>query len=249
LLYTEFVILCNRFTHHAIGPTIACALTSRTPTRCRPEGCTGGLRVKRGVMPILARIAHQARFVMGDVLMANADEVDPQRTAIGRDLRGSRGSCAILHHRDGVMGSLLRPLFMGREAQASLSRRELLRQTTEQAAMLVRVLPFATARCNAQPKKVYNSAFLNALFDPEQPVQDAVKLRYRCQVTDNQCVTPEMWKIIFMYRFLSRDATAKKYELQSNLYSWRFIYPHPSRRASNGEVKYLRNNAGESRLF
>ncbi len=58
-----------------------------------------------------------------------------------------------------------------------------------------------------------------------------------------------MWKIIFMFHFLHAPANPTTYELQSNLYTWRFIYPHLSKRKVSGEVQGLRTNAGESSLF
>jgi len=99
------------------------------------------------------------------------------------------------------------------------------------------------------PKKVFGTAFLDSFFEPGDEVNDAVKLRYNCQVVENQCSRPEMWKIIFMFHFLHGPEGAKSYELQSNLYSWRFAYPHLSRRKAGGEVAGLRNLAGESSLF
>lgn len=98
-------------------------------------------------------------------------------------------------------------------------------------------------------KKVHGSAFLDSFFEPGQEVGDAVKLRYKCQVVENQCARPEMWKIIFMFHFLHAPGNAKSYELQSNLYTWRFAYPHLSKRKTSGEVQGLRNLAGESSLF
>lgn len=100
-----------------------------------------------------------------------------------------------------------------------------------------------------EPRKVFGSAFLNSFHEPSQEVTNAIKLRYKCQVTENQCVRPEMWKIIFMFHFLYAPANPTTYELQSNLYTWRFIYPHLSKRSASGEVPGLRNNAGESSLF
>jgi hypothetical protein len=58
-----------------------------------------------------------------------------------------------------------------------------------------------------------------------------------------------MWKIIFMFHFLQTPGNATPYELQSNLYTWRFTYPHLSKRNIRGEVQGLRNVAGESSLF
>lgn len=124
----------------------------------------------------------------------------------------------------------------------------------KRTARLAIVLAFALAAC-ARPltadetKKVYGSAFLDSFFDPGQEVPDAIKLRYKCKVVENKCASPEMWKIIFMFHFLHGPGNPKLYELQSNLYTWRFVYPHLSRRKANGEVPGLQNLAGESSLF
>ena len=98
-------------------------------------------------------------------------------------------------------------------------------------------------------KKVYGSAFLNSHFAKGEEIRDAVKLRYKCQVVENQCFRPEMWKIIFMFHFFHTPQNAKTYELQTNLYTWRFVYPHLSRRSPGEDVKGLRNLAGETSLF
>jgi hypothetical protein len=58
-----------------------------------------------------------------------------------------------------------------------------------------------------------------------------------------------MWKIIFMFHFLHAPEGGKPYEFQSNLYTWRFAYPHLTKRMPGAEVQGLRNLAGESSLF
>lgn len=100
-----------------------------------------------------------------------------------------------------------------------------------------------------EQRKVFGSAFLDSFYEPGQEVSDAIKLRYKCQVVENRCARPEMWKIIFMFHFLHAPGNATPYELQSNLYTWRFAYPHLSKRKTSGEVQGLRNLAGESSLF
>jgi hypothetical protein len=100
-----------------------------------------------------------------------------------------------------------------------------------------------------EQKKVQGSAFLDSFFDPGQEVHDAVKLRYKCQVVENQCGRPDMWKIIFMFHFLQTPGNPKPYEIQSNLYTWKFAYPHLAKRNIRGEIQGLRNLAGESSLF
>ena len=110
-------------------------------------------------------------------------------------------------------------------------------------------VPSPNASGADKEKKEYGSAFLEPHFDPGKEVHDAVKLRYRCQVVENECVRPDMWKIIFMFHFLQTPGNAKTYELQSNLYTWRFEYPHLSKRNVRGEVQGLRNLAGEASLF
>jgi hypothetical protein len=111
------------------------------------------------------------------------------------------------------------------------------------------ILSGASALGEDDGKKVYGSAFLDASFAPGEEVRDAVKLRYRCRVAENECDSAEKWKILFMFHFLHGPGNAKTYELQSNLYSWRFMYPHLSRRKAGGEVEGLRNLAGETSLF
>jgi hypothetical protein len=111
------------------------------------------------------------------------------------------------------------------------------------------IIPLANALGADQAKKVYGSAFLDAFYDPGQEVSDAVKLRYKCCVLENHCTTPEMWKIIFMFHFLHSPGNLKTYQLESNLYSWRFAYPHLSKRDTQGRVEGLRHFAGESGLF
>jgi hypothetical protein len=110
-------------------------------------------------------------------------------------------------------------------------------------------LPIATAAANDDVRKVYGSAFLDAYFEPGQEIHNAIKLRYKCRVIENLCLQPEMWKIIFMFHFLHAPGNAKTYEIQSNLYTWRFAYPHLSKRTATGEVEGLRNLPGESGLF
>jgi len=101
----------------------------------------------------------------------------------------------------------------------------------------------------ADQEKVYGSAFLESVFEPNHEVRDAVKLRYKCQVVENECTRPEMWKIIFMFHFLHAPGDGKPYELQSNLYTWRFVYPHFAKRNTGAAVQGLRNLPGESSLF
>ena len=118
-------------------------------------------------------------------------------------------------------------------------------------ALAVGIACFAIteARGAEDEKKVYGSAFLNAFFEPGQEIHDAVKLRYKCKVLANECVRPEMWKIIFMFHFFETPGSGKTYQLESNLYTWRFLYPHLSKRVVGKEVEGLRNLAGESGLF
>jgi|GEM_PF-3912895 len=108
---------------------------------------------------------------------------------------------------------------------------------------------FASGVALSGEQKVFGSAFLDAYFAPGQEIDDAVKLRYRCRVAENTCTGAEMWKIIFGFHFLHTPGNAKTYEIQSNLYSWRFAYPHPSARKASGEVEGLRFLPGESGLF
>jgi hypothetical protein len=98
-------------------------------------------------------------------------------------------------------------------------------------------------------KQVFGSAFLEPYNEPGQEIRDAVKLRYKCQVVENQCARPEMWKIIFMFHFLHAPGNTTPYELQTNLYTWRFAYPHLSKRKATGDVQGLRNLPGQSSLF
>lgn len=100
-----------------------------------------------------------------------------------------------------------------------------------------------------EPKKVFGSAFLDSYYEPGNEVNDAVKLRYKCRVVENECVRGEMWKIIFMFHFMHTPGHPKPYEIQSNLYTWRFAYPHLSRRKTSGEVEGLKNLQGESSIF
>jgi len=139
----------------------------------------------------------------------------------------------------------------GKQDGGAVSRRDFLAHCSSQAAWLSGALALASGQrvsCAGEDQKTYGSAFLDSYFEPGQEVPDAVKLRYKCQVVENQCPRPEMWKIIFVFQFL-RGSGPQPYELQSNLYTWRFVYPHLSRREANGEVRGLQNLAGETSLF
>jgi hypothetical protein len=122
-------------------------------------------------------------------------------------------------------------------------------------ALLVSILFALSTFTAANPpgvdkqKQVYGSAFLEPYFEPGQEIHDAVKLRYKCQVVENQCTRPDTWKIIFMFHFFQTPGNSKGYEIQSNLCTWNFAYPHLSRRNARGEVQGLRNFAGKSSLF
>ena len=116
-------------------------------------------------------------------------------------------------------------------------------------AVLAMIIPLAGAWSADRETKTYGSAFLDAYYEPGQEIPDAVKLRYKCCVLENRCTTPEMWKIVFMFHFLHGPGNAKAYQLESNLYSWRFAYPHLSKRDTQGRVEGLRHFAGESGLF
>ena len=101
----------------------------------------------------------------------------------------------------------------------------------------------------AQETPTHGSAFLEPQFSAGPAPLNVRKLRYRCEVTENGCSDPAMWKIIFVFHFFRGADPAKGYELQSNLYSWRFAYPHLSRRSRNGGVAGLQLHPGETGLF
>ena len=107
----------------------------------------------------------------------------------------------------------------------------------------------SAAGVSGEEAKTYGSAFLEPEFSGKPPPQNVVKMRYRCEVTENECSSPEMWKIIFVFQFFRGADVAKTCELQSNLYSWRFAYPHLSRRSRTGEVRELKLHPGETGLF
>lgn len=95
------------------------------------------------------------------------------------------------------------------------------------------------------------SAFLDAVYQPGQEINDAIRLRYKCQVTKNECQPKKqegVWKIIFMFHALSGDSGAPFRGFQSNLYSWRFEYPHLLR-LTGGREGSRRNFQGQTGLF
>ena len=115
---------------------------------------------------------------------------------------------------------------------------------------LAAAIAFVFVDCAAaEESKTYGSAFLEPQFSAGQAPRNVVKLRYRCEVTENRCSDPEMWKIIFVFHFFQGADPAKGYELQSNLYSWRFAYPNLSKRSRTGEVPGLKLHPGETGVF
>lgn len=115
-------------------------------------------------------------------------------------------------------------------------------------SLTVGLLP---AEAQEKPAKTYGSAFLDAHFEPGKEVRDAVRLRYKCQVAENTC-TPQanqqVWKIIFMFHALAGEPKALPRGFQSNLYSWRFVYPHLLKLTQNrGDGR--RDIQGETSLF
>ena len=118
------------------------------------------------------------------------------------------------------------------------------------ALMLVAVVVVRTS-AQETPPKTYGSAFLDAYFEPGHGIPDAVKLRFKCQVAENACSprgSQQVWKIIFMNHFLAGDVSARWREFESNLYSWRFTYPHLIR-MSPGQPSARRDIQGESSIF
>ncbi|MBN2132073.1 MAG: hypothetical protein JW741_21410 [Sedimentisphaerales bacterium] len=118
------------------------------------------------------------------------------------------------------------------------------------ALMLVAVV-FAQARAQETPKKTYGSAFLDAYFEPNGVIRDAIKLRFKCHVAENTCWrrgNQQVWKIIFMNHFLAGDAGQRWREFESNVYSWRFTYPHLTRMVP-GQPSARRDIQGESSIF
>lgn len=99
--------------------------------------------------------------------------------------------------------------------------------------------------------KTYGSAFLDAHFEPGDEMEKAVRLRYKCQVAENTS-TPrpgeQVWKIIFMFHSLVGEHDAPRRSFQSNLYSWRFVYPHNLKLTQN-RSDGRRDIQGESSLF
>ena len=118
------------------------------------------------------------------------------------------------------------------------------------ASLLVAVV---VAQTGAQdtPTKTYGSALLDAYFEPGQDIPDAVKFRFKCQVAENACSrrgNQQVWKIIFMNHFLAGDTGERWREFESNLYSWRFTYPHRIRMVP-GQPSARRDIQGESSIF
>ena len=118
-------------------------------------------------------------------------------------------------------------------------------------ASMLAVVAVAPASAQDAPAKTYGSAFLDACFEPGQDIPDAVRLRFKCQVAENGCSRRgdrQVWKIIFMNHFLAGDTGSRWREFESNLYSWRFTYPHLIRMVP-GQPSARRDIQGESSLF
>jgi hypothetical protein len=101
------------------------------------------------------------------------------------------------------------------------------------------------------PTTTYGSALLDAYFEPGQGISDAIKLRFKCQVAENSCSrrgNQQVWKIIFMNHFLAGDVGERWREFESNLYSWRFTYPHRIKMVP-GQPSPRRDIQGESSIF
>ena len=115
------------------------------------------------------------------------------------------------------------------------------------------VLAMVVGPADAQdtPVKTYGSAMLDAYCEPGQEIPDAVAFRYQCQIANNECGSrgnEQVWKIIFLNHFLAGDAGSRWREFESNLYSWRFTYPHGIRMVP-GHASARRDIQGEASLF